>query len=178
MKLDPRIENENLIYTPFSDNVINLKGKGYFTNAYGAFSNLSRCTHGTLDKYDLNREFPYYRKDGFNYAFFIPESSLLGFKKKEPKYVPFDTISDLAKVNFHLGNIINFMNKKFPGIIHRAVITEVNYEEVEIAYDEVEEKLIDITLGSTTYSFKALFDEYLYLNENEEWAPFGKRVKE
>ena len=71
------------------------------------------------------------------------------------------------------------MNKKFPGIIHRAVITEINYEEIEINYDEVQEKqenVIDITLGSTTYSFKTLFDEYKYLNENEEWTPFGKRV--
>ena len=177
MKLDPRIENENLIYTPFSNNEANLKGEGYFANVIGSFTDLRRCEHGTLDKYDLDKEYPYHRKDGINYAFFIPESSLLGFKKKKPKYVPFDTTQDLAEVNFHIGNVINFMNKKFPGIIHRAIITEVNYEEIGINY-EVEEKLIDITLGSTTYSFKTLFDEYKYLNENEEWVPFGKRVEE
>lgn len=176
MKLDPRIENENLIYTPFSDNEANLKGEGYFANVMGAFTNLRRCEHGTLDKYDLDKEFPYHRKDGINYAFFIPESSLLGFKKKKLKYVPFDTTQDLAEVNFHVGNIINFKNKEYPEVIHRAIITEVNYEEVEIAYDECEGKLIDITLGSTTYSFKTLFDEYKYLNENEEWTPFGKKV--
>ena len=175
MKLDPRIENENLIYTPFNNNETNLKGEGYFANVMGAFTDLSRCEHGTLDKYDLDKEYPYHRKDGINYAFFIPESSLLGFKKKKPKYVPFDTTQDLAEVNFHIGNVINFMNKKYPGIIHRAIITEVNYEEIGINY-EVQEKLIDITLGSTTYSFKTLFDEYKYLDKNEEWTPFGKRV--
>ena len=175
MKLDPRIENENLIYTPFNNNETNLKGEGYFANVMGAFTDLSRCEHGTLDKYDLDKEYPYHRKDGINYAFFIPESSLLGFKKKKPKYVPFDTTQDLAEVNFHMGNVINFINKKFPGIIHRAIITEVNYEEIGINY-EVQEKLIDITLGSTTYSFKTLFDEYKYLDKNEEWTPFGKRV--
>lgn len=176
MKLDPRIENENLIYTPFSDNEANLKGKGYFTNVMGAFSNLSRCAYGTLASYDLDKEFPYYRKDGINYAFFIPESSLLKTKKKKLKYVPFETTYDLAKVNFHIGNIINFKNKEYPEVIHRAVITEVDYREVEIDYDECEEKLIDITLGSTTYSFDTLFDNYMYLNENEEWTPFGKKV--
>ena len=175
MKLDPRIENENLIYTPFNNNETNLKGEGYFANVMGAFTDLSRCEHGTLDKYDLDKEYPYHRKDGINYAFFIPESSLLGFKKKKPKYVPFDTTQDLAEVNFHIGNVINFMNKKYPGIIHRAIITEVNYEEIGINY-EVQEKLIDITLGSTTYSFKTLFDEYKYLDKNEKWTPFGKRV--
>ncbi|MBQ4031960.1 MAG: hypothetical protein II625_09420 [Bacilli bacterium] len=176
MKLDSRIENENLIYTPFSNNEINLKGEGYFANVIGAFTDLNRCEHGTLDKYDLDKEYPYHRKEGINYAFFIPESNLLGFKKKKPKYVPFDTTHDLAEVNFHIGNVINFMNKKYPGIIHRAIITEVNYEEITVNYDEVQENLIDITLGSTTYNFKTLFDEYKYLNENEEWTPFGKRV--
>ena len=176
MKLDPRIENENLIYTPFSDNEANLKGEGYFANVMGSFTDLRRCEHGTLDKYDLDKEYPYHRKDGINYAFFIPESSLLGFKKKKPKYVPFDTTQDLAEVNFHIGNTIHFINKKFPGIIHRAVITEINYEEITVNYDDVQENLIDITLGSTTYSFKTLFDEYKYLNENEEWTPFGKKV--
>lgn len=176
MKLDPRIENENLIYTPFSDNTVNLKGKGYFANVIGFFTDLRRCTYGTLAEYNLDKEYPYLREDGINYAFFIPESSLLKTKQKKSKYVPFETTYDLAKVNFHLGNIINFSSKKFPGIIHRAVITEVNYEEVEISYDEVKEKLIDITLGSTTYSFKALFDGYLYLDENEIWTPFGKKV--
>lgn len=176
MKLDPRIENENLIYTPFNNNETNLKGEGYFANVIGAFTDLSRCEHGTLDKYDLDKEYPYHRKDGINYAFFIPESNLLGFKKKKPKYVPFDTTQDLAEVNFHMGNVINFINKKFPGIIHRAIITEINYEEITVNYDEVQENLIDITLGSTTYSFKTLFDEYKYLDKNEEWTPFGKRV--
>ena len=177
MKLDPRIENENLIYTPFSDNEDNLKGKGYFANVMGAFSNLSRCAYGTLASYDLDKEFPYYRKDGINYAFFIPESNLLKTKKKKPKYVPFDTTHDLDKINFHVGNTIHFMNKKFPEIIHRAIITEINYEEITVNYDDVQEKLIDITLGSTTYSFKTLFDEYLYLDENEIWTPF-KKVEE
>ena len=62
MKLDPRIENENLIYTPFSNNETNLKGEGYFANVMGAFTDLSRCAHGTLARYDLDKEFPYYRK--------------------------------------------------------------------------------------------------------------------
>ena len=117
-----------------------------------------------------------YRKGGINYAFFIPENNLLKTKKKKPKYVPFDTTQDLAEVNFHVGNIINFKNKEYPEVIHRAIITEVNYEEIEINYDEVQEKVIDITLGSTTYSFDTLFDNYMYLNENEEWTPFGKKV--
>lgn len=171
MKLDPRIEIPSYIFTPFSDNEMALEGKvkGYFADDIIAFSDLQRCKYGTLAEYDFDLEYPYLRKDGLRYAFFIPESFLL--KPKEKEYVPFETTHDLAKVNFHVSSFVNFINKEYPEVIHRALITEVNYKEVE-------EELIDITLGSTTYSFDTLCDKYMYLNTNMKWVPFGKRIEE
>lgn len=136
---------------------------------YIFFKNIQLWQYGTLinvftdnDAYTVFRR----KEDGAYYEYFIPESSLLEAKQKESKYVPFETTHDLAKGNFHTGDTIDFMNKKFPEIIHRAIITEVNC-------DEIEERLIDITLGSTTYSFNTLCDEYMYLNAHLKWVPFG-----
>ena len=178
MKLDPKIKDISQILSPIETEEAEkyIGEMCYFADGFYTFSDLDKCPKAKLEKihYD-SKDFPYeWNEDFEQYTYILPVKFVE--KPKENKYVPFDTTQDLAEVNFHIGNVINFASKKFPGIIHRAVITEVNYEEIEINYDEVQEKVIDITLGSTTYSFKTLFDEYKYLNENEEWTPFGKKV--
>lgn len=78
MKLDSRIEDESLIYTPFSNERINLEEKGYFADGLQAFSDLKRCAYGELVDCDFNTDYPYRCKsDCINqYAFYIPESKL------------------------------------------------------------------------------------------------------
>lgn len=79
MKLDPRIEKDTLIYTPFSNAQINLHVKGYFTDNIVNFANLEECVYGELVEHDINLVYPYRRKDvtSFDYyPFYIPESSL------------------------------------------------------------------------------------------------------
>lgn len=77
MKLDPRIENESLIYTPFSNAHANLHEHGYFAGDMKAFSNLDNCKYGELVDYNLDLDYPYWRRADLNrYAFYIPESSL------------------------------------------------------------------------------------------------------
>lgn len=91
MKLDPRIENESLIYTPFSNTVDILHEKGYFANDLQAFSDLEQCKYGKLVSCNFDGNYPYiwgscticYSTSGF--AFFIPESSLKPVEEKENK---------------------------------------------------------------------------------------------
>lgn len=91
MKLDPRIENESLIYTPFNKNRIDLHKKGYFADNMQSFGNLANCVYGELVCYDSELDSPYYceSSDGENldkfYAFYIPESSLKSEENKTDK---------------------------------------------------------------------------------------------
>ena len=100
MKLDKRIENERLIYTPFTTNRPKLHEKGYFTDNMRAFDNLNDpnlyYVYGELIDYNDDCERRYrsntkwcnpYGEDEFyeeNYAFYIPESSIP--KKKQKWY--------------------------------------------------------------------------------------------
>ena len=173
MNLDKRIKDISQVLSPIETEEAEeyIGEMCYFADGFYTFSDLDKCPKGKLEKihYD-SKDFPYeWNEDFEQYTYILPVKFIE--KPKEDKYVPFETTHDLAKVNFHTGDIIDFMNKKFPEIIHRAIITEVNY-------DEVKERLIDITLGSTTYSFNTLCDEYMYLNAHLKWVPFGKRVEE
>ena len=111
MELDPRIEKESLIYTPFSKAEINLHEKGYFTNDIMAFDNLKNCAYGELDDRDIDLTYPYWCKpdDGSlmdSYLFYIPESSL---KPAEKAYRPF-TLSEFTE-KFPVGQPIKFRKK-------------------------------------------------------------------
>lgn len=90
MKLDPRIENESLIYTPFSTAKTTLWRKGYFTSNIYLFENLADCIYGELVCHDSKLDNPYCcRPDDASpskfYAFYIPESSLKSEENKSDK---------------------------------------------------------------------------------------------
>ena len=55
MKLDKRIENERLIYTPFTTTKPKLHEKGYFTDNIHSFNNLKNCRYGELINHDDNQ---------------------------------------------------------------------------------------------------------------------------
>ena len=92
MKLDRRIENKSLIYTPVTASKPKLHEKGYFADDMLAFANLAECVYGELSGYDIKLEYPYRCKhdDGIlalaycYHSFFIPESRLKS-KEKENK---------------------------------------------------------------------------------------------
>ena len=89
MKLDDRIENDSMIYNPFTSDDAdfwNYKGKnGYFSDALCDFSDLSCCEYGEFDDYSYDSKAPYCIKfeDGSKEwkAFFIPEGKLKNYKK-------------------------------------------------------------------------------------------------
>ena len=185
MKLDPRIKKDFIIFSPFAVDYAKedvskyINTKCYFCNDLIAYEGLENCNVGVLAGFNYIGYYPYVSVgDTEGYKFCLPAAFVEEEEKpKEIKYVPFETIHDLAEAHLHLGNIVNFICDEYPEVIHRAVVAEVNYREVEIAYDETEGKVIDITLGSTTYSFDVLCDRYKYLDRNGEWVPFGKKVE-
>ena len=67
MKLDKRIENERLIYTPFTTNKPKLHEKGYFTDDITSFIDLKNCRYGELINHDDN-----------HYSYCMVEILLLG----------------------------------------------------------------------------------------------------
>ena len=93
MKLDNRIENERLIYTPFTTTKPKLHEMGYFTDNMEAFDNLDYSkpsyVYGELIDYNDDCENRYlgdFEDDTdiwvgscfyeMNYAFYIPENSI------------------------------------------------------------------------------------------------------
>lgn len=171
MKLDERINklSDILTCTDIEEAKQFIGQAGYFADVIDLFDNLKERQYGTLtcaDEGDL--PFQVYGGKSYYWRYFIPESRL---KPKEKKYVPYNTTHDLAEAHLHLGYIINFVNTKFPDVVHRAVINEVTY-------DDNTKELIDITLGSTTYSFESLFNDYQLLGHEGKWIPFGKKVEE
>ena len=98
MKLDKRIENERLIYTPFTTIKPKLHEKGYFTDDIHTFNNLEECDcrYGELVEHDgVDYAYPYCCEsddgcgDGSTtcdwFAFYIPESSLKQKEKQKQK---------------------------------------------------------------------------------------------
>ena len=79
MKLDKRIENERLIYTPFATTKPKLHEKGYFTDNIHSFNNLKNCRYGELINHDDNQYSYCCEFNGGDtiawFAFYIPESS-------------------------------------------------------------------------------------------------------
>jgi hypothetical protein len=173
MKLDERINKLSDILTcvDIEEAKQFIGQKGYFSDCIRNFDDLSVKTADVLSDvydYDMTPDMTFMAEDDTHWRYFIPECRL---KPKEKKYVQFQTTHDLGDANLHLGNIINFVNTKFLDVVHRAVINEVTY-------DDNTKELIDITLGSTTYSFESLFNDYQFLDSNGKWVPFGKKVEE
>ena len=81
MKLDPRIENEFFIYTPFSNAKTKLHEKGYFADDMMSFSDLDNCVYGELEDYDINLDYPYKCKtDKIEHAFLFRKVNLSQLK--------------------------------------------------------------------------------------------------
>lgn len=79
MKLDPRIEGESLIHTPFSKTQVKLSEKGYFAGRLESFQDLKGCVYGELAEYNPDSDCPYWGKfddSACPFSFYIPESSL------------------------------------------------------------------------------------------------------
>ena len=170
MKLDPRIENESLIYTPFSKAKINLHEKGYFADDMMSFSDLKECVYGELVDIDTNEDYPYMCKsDTIWHGFYIPESSLKSVEENN-KLKPF-TIEKFCR-EFKLGEINTY----------RKMDTKHTYLNMFVGYDYADEKsdnpsLDSIHLGACSFSLQELFDNYEYqYMYSEIWKPFG--VKE
>ena len=159
MKLDKRIENERLIYTPFATTKPKLHEKGYFTDDITSFIDLKNCRYGELINHDDNHysyccEF----NDGDTiawFAFYIPESSL---KQKEKQYRPFkDTREFFVKTNFEAGDVIHIRNKN-----------KIEYWLMLVGWTNNR-----IKLGTDDFTFENLFENFELWDGEENFIPFG-----
>lgn len=173
MKLDKRIENERLIYTPFTTNKPKLHEKGYFTDDIHAFNSLEDCDcrYGELVEHDdVDYAYPYCCEyddgcgDGSTtcdwFAFYIPESSL---KPKEKQYRPFkDTKEFFIKTNFEEGDVIRIRSKPHNTEYHTMLVGWTDNE---------------LMLGSLRIAFLTeLFEKFELWDGEDKFIPFGVEV--
>lgn len=172
MSLDARINKLSDILTCVNTEEAKqfIGQRGYFADNIALFDNLDERRYAILEAIiNSDNDSSFRSHGGVSYwRYFIPECRL---KPKETKYVQFQTTYDLDGTQLYLGCIIDFVNTKFLDVVHRAIINE-------ITYDDNTKELIDITLGSTTYSFESLFNDYQLLGHEGKWIPFGKKVEE
>ncbi len=180
MKLDKRIENERLIYTPFTTTKPKLHEKGYFTDDIHAFNSLEDCDcrYGELVEHDddVDYAYPYCCKyddgcgDGITtcdwFAFYIPESSLKQ-KEKQKQYRAF-TLDEFCE-KFHFGDSIILRPKN-----HKSLQFNVVYNGYSVDAGNNEIKLY---LGPGIYALSELCQSYerFYCGR---WYPFGVEVTE
>lgn len=167
MKLDERIENERLIYTPFTTTKPKLHEKGYFTDDIHSFVDLENCKYGELIDHDgLDYPYPYCceSNDGCGdentevnwYAFYIPESSLKP-KEKQKHYRPFkDTREFFIKTNFEEGDLMHIRSKD-----------KIEYWVMLVGWTD-----IGLMLGTENFTFDKLFEKF-ELWDGEKFKPFG-----
>jgi len=170
MKLDKRIENERLIYTPFTTNKPKLHEKGYFTDDIHTFTDLENCDcrYGELVEHDdVDYAYPYCCEsdDGCGdggttcdwFAFYIPESSLKQ-KEKQKQYRPFkDTREFFIKTNFEEGDLIHIRSKN-----------KIEYWLMLVGWTNNR-----IKLGTDDFTFENLFENFELWDGEENFIPFG-----
>ena len=159
MKLDKRIENERLIYTPFATTKPNLHEKGYFTDDITSFIDLKNCRYGELINHDDNHYSYCCEFNGGDtiawFAFYIPESSL---KQKEKQYRPFkDTKEFFIKTNFEEGDLIHIRSKN-----------KIEYWLMLVGWTNNR-----IKLGTDDFTFENLFENFELWDGEENFIPFG-----
>ena len=159
MKLDKRIENERLIYTPFATTKPKLHEKGYFTDNIHSFNNLKNCRYGELINHDDNHYSYCCEFNGGDtiawFAFYIPESSL---KQKEKQYRPFkDTKEFFIKTNFEEGDLIHIRSKN-----------KIEYWLMLVGWTNNR-----IKLGTDDFTFENLFENFELWDGEENFIPFG-----
>lgn len=159
MKLDKRIENERLIYTPFATTKPKLHEKGYFTDNITSFIDLKNCRYGELINHDDNHYSYCCEFNGGDtiawFAFYIPESSL---KQKEKQYRPFkDTKEFFIKTNFEEGDLIHIRSKN-----------KIEYWLMLVGWTNNR-----IKLGTDDFTFENLFENFELWDGEENFIPFG-----
>ena len=163
MKLDKRIENERLIYTPFATTKPKLHEKGYFTDNIHSFNNLKNCRYGELINHDDNQYSYCCEFNGGDtiawFAFYIPESSL---KQKQKQFRPYTFMEFCEK--FSIGLPIKFRKKGAVGCERYLILNGYEHE-----HDEQY-----IYIGHIPYTLNELFRDYEWQEHyTEDFEPFG-----
>ena len=163
MKLDKRIENERLIYTPFTTTKPKLHEKGYFTDNIHSFNNLKNCRYGELINHDDNQYSYCCEFNGGDtiawFAFYIPESSL---KQKQKQFRPYTFMEFCEK--FSIGLPIKFRKKGAVGCERYLILNGYEHE-----HDEQY-----IYIGHIPYTLNELFRDYEWQEHyTEDFEPFG-----
>lgn len=172
MKLDKRIENERLIYTPFATTKPKLHEKGYFTDNIHSFNNLKNCRYGELINHDDNQYSYCCEFNGGDtiawFAFYIPESSL---KREEKQFRPYTLMEFNDK--FTVGQPIKFRPKGKVGREHYLILNGYMHEQRE------DQTITYIYIGSIPYTLNELFNAYEWQKHyTEDFEPFGVEVEE
>lgn len=169
MNLDKRIESIDDILNPFSNIKVAedyVNSSGYFSNNFEDFSDLSKCTRGTLApivEHKNNPSLYRHRETGVLYKFFLCDSAVNN--DEEPKFRPF-TLQEFLNI-FPLGDAITFKRKD-----------ETYYWKLTfIGHRGESNGSMDVCIGCEWYSFKELAEEYEYRNESGEWVAFGVEEK-
>ena len=169
MKLDKRIENERLIYTPFTTNKPKLHEKGYFTDDITSFIDLKNCRYGELINHDDNQYSYCCEFNGGDtiawFAFYIPESSLKQ-KEKQKQFRPY-TFMEFTDI-FTVGQPIKFRKKGEVGNERYLILN--GYSNCKL----FGETTTDIYLGRGAYTLDELFNKYEWqASDTEDFQPFG-----
>ena len=165
MKLDKRIENERLIYTPFTTTKPKLHEKGYFADNIHSFNNLKNCRYGELINHDDNQYSYCCEFNGGDtiawFAFYIPESSLKQ-KEKQKQFRPYTFMEFCEK--FSIGLPIKFRKKGAVGCERYLILNGYEHE-----HDEQY-----IYIGHIPYTLNELFRDYEWQEHyTEDFEPFG-----
>ena len=169
MKLDNRIENERLIYTPFTTTKPKLHEKGYFTDNIHSFNNLKNCRYGELINHDDNQYSYCCEFNGGDtiawFAFYIPESSLKQ-KEKQKQYRPYTFMEFTDK--FTVGQPIKFRKKGMIGHERYLILNGYSHNQL------LGETTTDIYIGRGAYTLDELFSKYEWQEHyTEDFEPFG-----
>ena len=169
MKLDKRIENERLIYTPFTTTKPKLHEKGYFTDNIHSFNNLKNCRYGELINHDDNQYSYCCEFNGGDtiawFAFYIPESSLKQ-KEKQKQYRPYTFMEFTDK--FTVGQPIKFRKKGMIGHERYLILNGYSHNQL------LGETTTDIYIGRGAYTLDELFSKYEWQEHyTEDFEPFG-----
>ena len=172
MKLDKRIENERLIYTPFTTNKPKLHEKGYFTDDITSFIDLKNCRYGELINHDDNHYSYCCEFNGGDtiawFAFYIPESSLKQ-KEKQKQFRPYTLMEFNDK--FTVGQPIKFRKKGEVGNERYLILNGYSHNEI------LGETTTDIYIGRGAYTLDELFTKYEWQEHyTEDFEPFGVAV--
>lgn len=173
MKLDTRIKSLSDIITCFDedkDRAVTFVGqKGYFADDMMEFGNLGSCTHGKLEDYGIDNNYPFKcEEDDIDHAFFIPESVL----KPKPKYRPFTMEEFNNLVEF--GEFVSYRQKDKA---HTYCVMYVGNQYTSETEANPQEDMVG--LGPYYHSFEELLTDYEWLPaDQDKWVPFGVEVTE